>query len=130
MKCLAFLNSCDALYLTNIFFTDIASPFISTKTVEYLASRKPVIANLPEGDNRTLVEKSGMGMCCHPGSGFSVYDRIVQLAGIRQKNSDMLHVNEDFICHFERKHHAKCLADVFDKSLGLQPFSSVCAVDL
>jgi glycosyltransferase involved in cell wall biosynthesis len=42
------------------------SRIIPYKTYEYLASGRPILGALPEGDARDLVEKSGRGHCADP----------------------------------------------------------------
>ena len=61
-----FLNSCDALYLTNPVFPNLRSPFISTRTVEYIATGKPIVAFLSESDNRDVALRSGLARLVDP----------------------------------------------------------------
>lgn len=66
------LMAADALFLPLHGYTDPArrALIVPGKTYEYLASGKPILACLPEGDARDLVERSGRGYLAlptHPG---------------------------------------------------------------
>ena len=125
----SFLASCDALYLTNLYFTEIQSPFVSTKTIEYLAARRPMISVLPEGDNREIVDQSGLALLCHPGSGLSVREAILRILEMKESGGKMSS-KVSFTERFVRRHHAKCLESVFLQACGDRAGDSVQAYQL
>ncbi len=58
----------------------VATPVVPSKIAGILAAARPVVAALPEGDARGLVEASGGGICVAPGDGEALAAAIRRLA--------------------------------------------------
>ncbi len=58
----------------------VATPVVPSKIAGILAAGRPVLAALPQGDARVLVEKSGGGICVAPGDGAALAAAIRRLA--------------------------------------------------
>lgn len=54
------------------------SRIIPSKTYEYLASGRPILGALPEGDARDLVEGSGRGFCADPCDDLGLADALAE----------------------------------------------------
>lgn len=110
-----FLGSCDLLYLTNPVFRTLRSPFIATKTVEYMASRRPTLVVLGESENREMIEKSGMGVSCNPFEAGSIKRELKKF--IAFDYSTLLEPNESYIQQFSRSNHTDKLVSIFGSAL-------------
>lgn len=120
----SFLNSCDALYLTNPVFRQLRSPFISTKTVEYIATGKPIVTFLSDSDNRKVAERSGLARLVEPLTVDALAQSLVDLVGDIEKGFTPT-PDWDYIHRFERGCHALTLAELFKQTLNCQPIQSV-----
>lgn len=58
------LNEFDLLFLVNPGLSH--SPFVSSKTADYLAAGVPILAELPEGAQAEIVRRTGGGWVCAP----------------------------------------------------------------
>ena len=125
-QCIAHLESCDALFLP------LHSPgggrrceIIPAKVFEYLALGKPILAAVPDGDLRDLVQRSGAGWCVAP-KDVQAIKRLLQEM-IEKKMAHTLHVDRDeaAIAQFDRKELTRQLASLLDK---LSPVASDPAV--
>ncbi len=119
-RALAHVAESDALFLTQLPYYDRHySISIANKTFEYLETGKPIIADIPEGDNAELLQR---------------YSRNSHI--ITDKDPDKIHlalkdlyekwssgnlkpqVNSEFINRFNGHALTRQLADVFDSVLG------------
>jgi glycosyltransferase involved in cell wall biosynthesis len=89
------------------------------KTYEYMASGRPILAAVPEGDVRTFLTENGTAAICEP-------DDVDAMAAIlrdriTRKRDGVAHPitwNRDSLLRFERRELTRCLAEVFDAVLG------------
>lgn len=58
----------------------VATPVVPSKIAGILAASRPVVAALPPGDGRALVEASGGGICVTPGDGGALAGAVLRLA--------------------------------------------------
>jgi glycosyltransferase involved in cell wall biosynthesis len=64
---IAALRSADLLFLPMHELPDgVRATIVPHKTYEYLAARRPILAAVPEGDARDLLEASGIARICRP----------------------------------------------------------------
>jgi glycosyltransferase involved in cell wall biosynthesis len=88
------------------------------KTYEYLASRRPILAAVPEGDARDLLIEAGNADVCRPADvdcmAAAIRSRLeASRAGLQPRPPDPA-----TLARFERPRLARDLADVFDRVLG------------
>ena len=119
-----FLNSCDALYLTNPVFPNLRSPFISTKTVEYIATGKPIVAFLSDSDNRDVARRSGLARLVDPLTVDMLTQTLAELVDDVEQGAEVT-PDWNYIRRFDRGRHAQHLADVFRQALKLHPRHAV-----
>ncbi|WP_250277921.1 glycosyltransferase family 4 protein [[Clostridium] colinum] len=96
-----------------------ANAFYTGKIFEYMNTRRPVLALLPDGVAKDLVLESKIGVVANT-------DDILQIEGIIKEyyekwQQNVLTFNPDFniIKKFERKMLTKDLANIFDKALNI-----------
>lgn len=88
------------------------------KTYEYLASGRPILAAVPDGDVRELLDEAGTAFICRPADVEAMKDIIsAQIrrvhGGERSPEPD-----PDVLARFERRSLSECLARVFDGVTG------------
>lgn len=86
------------------------SRIVPGKTYEYLATGKPILGCLPQGDARDLVEKSSVGVTADPCDPEQIADALKELITIARKlPSD--NPPETWVANYERKALTGKLAD-------------------
>jgi glycosyltransferase involved in cell wall biosynthesis len=85
------------------------------KTYEYLASGRPILAAVPEGDARELLAEAGSALLCRP-------DDVDAMAGILagelkrwRTGAPGLSPRPEVLTRFERRHLTSALAGLFDE---------------
>lgn len=110
------LRSCHCLYLNNVVLSENKeSPFVASRTFDYIASRKPIIAHLPPGQGRDLVENSGLGKIADPWDANSLYRLLLQITEEHFQGGISCAPNEDYIEAQEGEYKAAELIDIFRK---------------
>nr|WP_317359885.1 glycosyltransferase family 4 protein [uncultured Tyzzerella sp.] len=94
-----------------------ANAFYTGKIFEYMNTRRPVIAILPEGVAKDLVLESKIGIVANTDNVLEIEDIIKQYYEKWQKNMLDFEPNFSVIEKFERKALTKDLANIFDKAL-------------
>jgi glycosyltransferase involved in cell wall biosynthesis len=87
--------------------------FIPGKLYEYLNSGKPILGLCEDSDCKSILEKSGLGICVEPDNP----DRIAALLNqlVTQPNVlESLQANKDFIAQFDFRNKTSELARVFE----------------
>ena len=64
------------------------SRLVPSKTYEYLASGKPILGALPQGDARDLVERSDVGICADPCDPAALGQALGRIIDIANKQND------------------------------------------
>lgn len=85
------------------------------KTYEYMATGKPILAAVPEGDARDFLEKCGTAFICRPDDVDGMVKHIKKVFDSWTNNLDILQTNKVFVESFERKKLSKQLAQEFEK---------------
>jgi glycosyltransferase involved in cell wall biosynthesis len=115
-KSIDLLQHADVLFLPLHEMDDYRDPLIVPgKTYEYLAAEKPILACIPKGDARKIVQQSGLGYISDPSDVDQIAQRLIELVG--QFNSDkgiLVRPNYEHINCYERRNLTKKLANVFD----------------
>lgn len=114
-RCVRLMHSADLLFLTHFGLpADLRNPHTGGRTYEYVASMKPILALLPEGDAKDIVKQSGLGIFCPREDVAAVKDTLLRL--YQQHLSGGITVTPDvrFIRQFERRGLTGKLAAIFD----------------
>ena len=91
------------------------SRIVPGKTYEYLAARRPILACLPEGDTRELIERSGNGWCADPCDEAAIADALASLYEAWERGDlDRLQI-PSWLRNYERRQLTARLAEAFDE---------------
>lgn len=103
---LDFQSRCDALLSTSAKVLGGRDPFVAGKTFEYVASGRPVVAFVAEGEQRDFWQQSGVALLCDPD------DAAASAAGLERLTTGgfMANPNRSFLLRFERYGTAARLA--------------------
>ncbi len=88
------------------------------KTYEYLATGRPILAAVPDGDARDFVENAGTGLLCRPGDVEGMTGLLERQYRAWRAGQPAPTPNLEFIRSFERRHLTERLAEEFDRLLG------------
>jgi glycosyltransferase involved in cell wall biosynthesis len=93
------------------------SYILSGKAFEYLATGRPILGAVPEGDLSDLLRRVRAGWCVHPRDVGAMKSLLEEL--IEKKLAGTLHADPDraFIKQFERRELTRRMAEVFDSLL-------------
>jgi glycosyltransferase involved in cell wall biosynthesis len=94
---------------------------ITAKLYEYMASGKPILALVPEGEAKTILKKSNLGFFADPCDPASIRDTLIYLFKERERGKLVIKPNWHFIKQFERKNLVRKLSSLFDGLLGDGP---------
>jgi glycosyltransferase involved in cell wall biosynthesis len=86
---------------------------VPQKVYEYLGTRKPVLALLPYGDARDILERAGTALVCSPRDVEAIKRSLLALVENRWHTQP----NERFIAGFQRQQLTARLAGIFDHTL-------------
>lgn len=86
---------------------------VPQKVYEYLGTRKPILALLPDGDARDFLEKAGTGLLCQPRDLVSIKASLLALI----ENKWHVQPNGRFIASFQRRQLTAQLASIFNRML-------------
>lgn len=116
------LHKSDVLFLPLHELHDARNPLIVPgKTFEYIASKKPVLACLPNGDARDIVLKAELGHVCDPSDTEMIATTLLDLfEQYKSGNGISVRPNEQFINKFERRNLTKNLVRIFENVIFLK----------
>lgn len=117
------LQQADALFLPlHGLGPDQRSRIVPGKTYEYLAARRPILACLPPGDARELIERSGNGWLADPCDVGSITHALTSLHEAWERG-DLDHLQSPiWLRDYERKQLTARLAEVFDEIAQSQSY--------
>jgi glycosyltransferase involved in cell wall biosynthesis len=85
------------------------------KTYEYLASGRPILAAVPDGDARELLSEAGNSLICRP-SDTAEMSRLISLAiGNWRAGVETPPPRAEVVARYERSHQTRQLAEVLDR---------------
>ncbi len=110
------LRSADLLFLPmHDLPSGVRSRIVPGKTYEYLASRTPILAAVPDGDARDLLAESGSAFVCRP-KDVAGMARVIEQQVERAARGEPAPVpREDLLRRYDRRALAADLAAVFDR---------------
>ncbi len=88
------------------------------KAFEYLGTRKPVLAAVPHGDPRDLIEQARAGWCVDPHDVGAIKTLLAEMIERKAAGTLRTEPDEQFIRQFERRELTRRLASLFDSLLG------------
>jgi glycosyltransferase involved in cell wall biosynthesis len=94
---------------------------IPGKTFEYLASGTPILAAVPDGDARELLDACGTALLARPADVQGMATLIHSEIARRRRGEPEPPVRPEVLAPYERSALARALADVFDGVLGRRP---------
>jgi glycosyltransferase involved in cell wall biosynthesis len=114
-KAVARMRETDALYCVQIGFRDGRPvPYVPAKLYEYMATGKPILAPVADGDTRRVLERSGVGVVTGPRDSEAVADVLLRLYEQRQANAPTQGPDWEYIRGFERRRLTEKLAELFE----------------
>jgi glycosyltransferase involved in cell wall biosynthesis len=113
-EAVSLMRSADLLFLPmHDLPAGVRARSIPGKTYEYLASRRPILGALPDGDARDLLVEAGTGLVCRPADSAAMARTIAEQ--IERPAAGTL--RPEVIERFERRELTRQLAAVFDSVL-------------
>lgn len=101
------LSSCDCVFITNPLIVE--SPFISTKTYDYIALDKPILAELEEGEQLRVLKESGLCFEVKPRSVANMKEVLLKMI-----KTPTLQKNMNFVSLFERSRQVDELVQILE----------------
>lgn len=91
------------------------------KTYEYLASGRPLLAALPDGDARELLARASTATICRPGDVDGIAAAVAREVNRFERHGRARTVRPEFLSDYERRHLTARLATLFDDVLRRRP---------
>lgn len=88
------------------------------KTYEYMASGRPIVAAVPDGDARDFLAECGTAALCSPSDAPAIARAIAAAIARRERGEEPAESDHGAVERFERRRLAERLAEVFDAALG------------
>ena len=114
----ALIRSADLLFLPmHKIRSGARAGIVPGKTFEYLATGKPILAAVPEGDARDLVQAAGTGLVCEPDD-VTAMVRIIRAEIARWESGEPAPAVDDaYVRRFERKALTGEVAEVLRRAV-------------
>lgn len=90
------------------------SLIVPGKTYEYLATGRPILAALPEGDARELAQRSGRGFCADPCDAVAIAQQLRDLHAYLQSESRESTAPLEWTVEYERRSLTEQLGKLLD----------------
>jgi glycosyltransferase involved in cell wall biosynthesis len=120
-EAIALMRSADLLFLPmQNLPAGVRAGIVPGKTYEYLASGRPILAAVPDGDANDLLEEAGTGLRCCPDDYVAMAALIGDAIAGRRAGLASPSVHPDVVARYERRRLTADLAAVFDLVLGLE----------
>ena len=109
------LAEADALFCVQVGFADgRPAPYVPAKVYEYMATGKPILAPLAEGDTKDVLRESGLGLFADPHDSEDMARILMDMVRRHRAVGISVTANDDFIRTFERSALSRRLAAVLD----------------
>jgi glycosyltransferase involved in cell wall biosynthesis len=93
------------------------STSVPSKIYEYMASGRPILGAVPDGDARNFLQKCGSGFICRPDDVEGMKKILIDVHDAWDVGRLNTKVDNDYIKNFERKYLTTQLAEVFNTVL-------------
>ncbi|NOZ34231.1 MAG: glycosyltransferase family 4 protein [Chlorobi bacterium] len=107
-KSVEFQKQCDMLLITSAKVEEGKDYCIAGKTFDYIASKKPILGFVTEGEQKDFIEKSGTGIICNPDNIESSAEKLKNVF----ENGITLKPNKNFIEQYHRKNLTKKISEI------------------
>jgi glycosyltransferase involved in cell wall biosynthesis len=97
------------------------SRIVPGKTYEYMASGRPILAAVPDGDARDFLQRSGTAFLCRPDDVEGMNVRLERVYDAWKSQKPLVCPNFEFIKTFERSRLTHELANFFNQVLSSRP---------
>lgn len=114
---LKILSNADAFLITLIPPSDFNGYRIPSKVAEYLYLKKPILAIIPEGELKELIEKLKAGIVVEPADMEGIGNAIYEMYKKYKNHSLNIGLGEEIIKRFDYKILSKRMADVLSASI-------------
>ena len=112
---LNYLKSASALFLPMHGTTGgLRATSVPGKLYEYMASGRPILAAVPEGDAKDMLLNSGLAYISPPDDAKSLLKGLKSMYNNWNNKTNIYHPNIDYISSYQRKNLTKSLVDVYD----------------
>lgn len=91
------------------------------KTYEYMASGRPILAAVPDGDARDILSRCGTAWICRPDDVPGMVEVLDRVYTAWKSKASASHFNGAFVSQFERQNLTRALAAAFDAIGGQRP---------
>jgi glycosyltransferase involved in cell wall biosynthesis len=91
-----------------------------SKMYEYMASGRPILAAVPDGDAKDFLMQSGTAFVCRPDDREGMIEVLSKVYGWWKAKKQPPSVNREFLRAFDRRNLTKSLARSFDAALGAE----------
>ena len=95
------------------------SRIVPGKAYEYMASGRPILAAVPDGDARDFLEQSGNAFLCRPDDTASMAKILNHLYEAWLRNEQAVAFDGTFAKRFERRRLTSTLSQAFDRVLNI-----------
>jgi glycosyltransferase involved in cell wall biosynthesis len=96
----------------------VRATIVPGKTYEYLASRTPILAAVPDGDARDILSAAGNALLVRPDDVDGLASAIRNAFAAREAGMGRAAPADEVVARYEYSKLARELADVFDRVLG------------
>ena len=100
------------------------SRIVPGKTYEYMASGRPILAAVPDGDARDFLEACGTALVVRPNDVRGMVQALDRAYDSWVAHEPVGEIDEDFLAQFDRRHLAGALADALRGALAATPTES------
>ena len=124
-ECVSLVRSADLLFLPLYKVPPgRRSGIVPGKTYEYMASGRPILAALPEGDARDYVVNAGTGLVCEPDDVDGMVRILKEQFAAWKAGRQTVTWNREYVEQFERRRLTERLAEEIARTLNICPGSA------
>ena len=92
--------------------------YLPAKLFTYLAKHLPILALIPDGEAKVILEKSNLGFFADPGSVASIKNELLRIFNLWKSNRLQVEPNIEYIQQFHRRNLTKQLASILNSMVN------------